>query len=59
MGELFGWIAWVVSAAIAIWLVYDFIQVNLTYSEAVLTSSREGVDELFPDRSEGNSHGHG
>jgi hypothetical protein len=58
MWEISGWIAWVVSAIIFIWLAYDFIRVNLTNSEAVLTSSREGVDELFPDQSEANGRGH-
>ena len=28
-------------------LVFDFFKINVKYSEAVLTSSREGVDELF------------
>ncbi|MDB5454387.1 MAG: hypothetical protein JWO33_2965 [Caulobacteraceae bacterium] len=42
------WAAWAVSAGIFLWLIYDFFKVNTAYSEAVLTSSREGVDELFP-----------
>ena len=58
MWETFGGIAWIVSAIIFVWLVYDFIRVNMTYSEVVLTSSREGVDELFPDQAQGDSHGH-
>ncbi len=48
MWELSGWVAWALSAIIFVWLVYDFFKVNFKYSEAVLTSSREGVDELFP-----------
>ncbi len=48
MWEISGWVAWIVSAAIFIWLVWDFFRVNLKYSEDVLLSSREGVDELFP-----------
>ncbi len=43
------WLAWAASAGIFIWLVFDFFKVNLKYSEATLTSSREGVDELFPE----------
>jgi hypothetical protein len=45
------WAAWAVSAGIFGWLLYDFFKVNVTYGEAVLTSSREGVDELFPTQS--------
>jgi hypothetical protein len=48
MWESSGWVAWALSAAIFGWLIYDFFKVNIKYSEATLTSSREGVDELFP-----------
>ncbi len=48
MWAISGWVAWVLSAVIFIWLVWDFFRVNLKYSEDVLLSSREGVDELFP-----------
>lgn len=45
---LVAWVlAWIVSAVIFILLVWDFVRVNATYSEDVLLSSREGVDELF------------
>ncbi len=43
------WAAWIASAAIFIWMLVDFFLVNAKYGEAVLTSSREGVDELFPN----------
>ncbi|MEI9964405.1 MAG: hypothetical protein WDM92_06565 [Caulobacteraceae bacterium] len=45
--QLSVWAAWIISAAIFIYLIFDFFKVNLKYSETVLTSSREGVDELF------------
>jgi hypothetical protein len=48
MWEISGWIAWTISAAIFIWLAWDFFVVNAKYREDVLLSSREGVDELFP-----------
>jgi hypothetical protein len=48
MWEISGWVAWIVAAVIFIWLVWDFFRVNMKYSEDVLLSSREGVDELFP-----------
>ena len=48
MWEMSGWVAWILSAIVFAWLIYDFFKVNLKFSETVLTSSREGVDELFP-----------
>jgi hypothetical protein len=48
MWEMSGNVAWGVSAIIFLYLVIDFFRVNIKYSEQVLTSSREGVDELFP-----------
>lgn len=48
MWEISGWVAWIVSAIIFVWLVWDFFRINLKYSESLLLSSREGVDELFP-----------
>ena len=48
MWEMSGWLAWALSAVIFAWLIYDFFRVNFKNSESVLTSSREGVDELFP-----------
>jgi hypothetical protein len=47
------WIAWAVSALIFAWMVYDGWKVGNSYSEDVLLSSREGVDELLQDRKEG------
>ncbi len=48
MLDISGPAAWALSAIIFLWLIYDFFRVNTKYSENVLTSSREGVDELFP-----------
>jgi len=47
MWEMLGPISWVVSAAIFVWLIWDFLRVNSRHSEDALLSSREGVDELF------------
>lgn len=41
-------LAWIISAAIFLWLAWDFFSVNRGYTEEVLLSSREGIDELFP-----------
>lgn len=56
MPEISGEIAWIVSGAIVLWLLVDFVRVNLSYGEDVLTSSREGVDELFPEQPASDDH---
>ena len=48
MWDILGTAAWVISAAIFLWMIWDFFVVNCEYDEDVLMSSREGVDELFP-----------
>ena len=50
MWDVLEWIAWVISAAIFIWMVYDAWRVDQSYSEDILLSSREGVDELIPEK---------
>jgi hypothetical protein len=49
MWDFFTATAWVLSIAIFAWLIFDFFRVNMRYSEDVLLSSREGVDELFAE----------
>ena len=38
--------AWLVAIALLLWMLVDAIRVSRKYSEDVLTSSQEGVDEL-------------
>nr|WP_298681735.1 hypothetical protein [uncultured Dongia sp.] len=38
--------AWLVSIALLLWMLWDAVRVSQQYSEDVLTSSQEGVDEL-------------
>jgi hypothetical protein len=49
MWQMSEWVSWGLSAVIFLWLVKDFFQINSSHSEETLLSSREGVDELFPD----------
>jgi hypothetical protein len=49
MWNILGPAAWVISAVLILWMVWDFFRVNTGYTEDVLLSSREGVDELFAD----------
>ncbi len=48
MWEILGTAAWVISAAIFLWMIWDFFAVNAKYGDDVLVSSREGLDELLP-----------
>lgn len=47
MWDMLALVAWVVSAAIFLWMAWDFFVVNSKYDESVLISSREGLDELL------------
>jgi hypothetical protein len=47
MWDVLGLAAWVISAAIFLWMAWDFFVVNAKYDENVLLSSREGIDELL------------
>jgi hypothetical protein len=39
--------AWVISAVLIAWMVFDAVRVSRTYDEEFLTTSVEGTDELF------------
>ena len=43
-------IGWAVSAAFALWMIYDWYKTDMTYSEATLTSSREGEIEAVQEK---------
>ena len=42
--------AWGLSAIFGLWIVIDWIRVDSTYSEEVLTSSREGELEALTEQ---------
>jgi hypothetical protein len=42
--------AWVISAVLALWMLYDWIKTDRSYSEAELTSSREGEIEALSEK---------
>jgi hypothetical protein len=50
MWDVLEWVAWAISAAIFIWMLYDAWRVDQDFSEDMLLSSREGVDELIPEK---------
>ena len=41
---------WVLAAALSLWMLYDWFRVDTTYSEDVLTSSREGEIEAVQEK---------
>ncbi len=43
-------IGWIISAILAVWMLYDWYKVDTTYSEATLTSSREGEIEAVQEK---------
>jgi hypothetical protein len=44
--QLAEYLAWIISAALAAWMLYDAIKVSRDHSEEFLTTSVEGTDEL-------------
>jgi hypothetical protein len=42
-------LGWIVSAALAIWMLYDWFRTDTSYSEETLTSSREGEIEAVQE----------
>lgn len=43
--QLLEYAAWAISAILGAWMLFDLFKVNASYSESVLTSSREGEIE--------------
>jgi hypothetical protein len=44
--DVFEYGAWLLSGILLLWMLIDTIRVNSEYDEDLLTSSREGIDEL-------------
>jgi hypothetical protein len=43
-------IGWAVSAAFALWMLYNWYKTDTSYSEETLTSSREGEIEAVQEK---------
>ncbi len=43
-------IGWAISAVSAAWMLYDWYKTDTSYSESVLTSSREGEIEAVQEK---------
>jgi len=46
--QLLEYAAWGISGILGLWLLFDLLKTDRTYSEEFLTSSREGdIDDMF------------
>lgn len=43
-------IGWIVSAALLLWMLFDWFRTDTSYSEETLTSSREGEIEAVQEQ---------
>jgi hypothetical protein len=41
------WSAWIISAGLGAWMLFDALKTGRAYDEEFLTTSVEGTDELF------------
>jgi hypothetical protein len=44
------YISWIISAGLALWMLWDWYKTDSEYSEDVLTSSREGEIEAVSEK---------
>ena len=44
------YLCWLVSAALGLWMLWDWYKTDTEYSEDVLTSSREGEIEAIAEK---------
>ena len=52
MWTVISYLAWGISAALVVWMLFDWLQTDTRYSEQQLTSSREGEIEALSERHE-------
>ena len=52
MWTIISYVAWSISLALAIWMLFDWMQTDSQYSEEQLTSSREGEIEALSEKHE-------
>lgn len=48
--------AWVISAVLAAWMVFDAVRLSREYDEEFLTTSIEGTDELLDPNATAGGH---
>ena len=50
MWMYFSYLCWAISAVLAAWMLFDWYKTDTSYSEEVLTSSREGEIEATTEK---------
>jgi hypothetical protein len=50
MWTILSYVAWAVSAVLALWMLYDWYKIDTSFSEEALTSSREGEIEAVSEK---------
>jgi hypothetical protein len=54
--DILEWAAWIISAGLGGWMLFDALKTGREYDEEFLTTSVEGTDELFdPNASVGGA----
>ena len=52
MWIMLSYMAWAASAGLALWMLFDWFKIDSSYSDEVLTSSREGDIEAVTEKHE-------
>lgn len=50
MWIMISYLAWAISAALALWMLYDWFKTDSAFNEEQLTSSREGEIEAVQEK---------
>jgi hypothetical protein len=50
MWQIIAYLAWIISAVLVAWMIYDWMRTDSSYSESDLTSSREGEIEAISEK---------
>lgn len=45
--QILEYAAWVISAGLAAWMLFDTVRTSMNYDEEFLTTSVEGADEML------------
>ncbi|MGH3492347.1 MAG: hypothetical protein ACRDQ1_03790 [Sciscionella sp.] len=45
--QILEYAAWVISACLAAWMLFDTVRTSMVYDEEFLTTSVEGADEML------------
>lgn len=55
--DILSYAAWIISALLLLYILFDAISISAKYDEEFLLSSREGADELLQQEDKGGNDG--